>query len=64
MAESSSDLEALKARLVDSIRMMERAHLVDFNGHQSVRIPGSPDRVLINSRKSSRSAGSRIKPVG
>jgi L-ribulose-5-phosphate 4-epimerase len=56
MAESGSDLEALKAQLVDSIRMMERARLVDFNGHQSVRVPGYPDRVLINSRKSSRSA--------
>lgn len=45
----------LKHQLVDSIRMLERAKLVDFNGHQSVRIEGS-DRILINSRKSSRSS--------
>lgn len=50
---STSEAE-LKQQLVDSIRMMERARLLDFNGHQSVRLPGT-EYLLINSRKSSRS---------
>jgi len=41
--------------LVDAILMMERAQVIDFNGHFSCRIPGA-DHMLINSGKSVRSA--------
>lgn len=44
-----------KQMLVDAILMMERAQVIDFNGHFSVRLPGA-DRMLINSGKSVRSA--------
>ncbi|MCL6592385.1 MAG: class II aldolase/adducin family protein [Alicyclobacillus sp.] len=47
--------QALKQQLVEAIVMMEKARLLDFNGHMSARIPGT-DKILINSRKSSRSA--------
>jgi ribulose-5-phosphate 4-epimerase/fuculose-1-phosphate aldolase len=45
----------LKQGLVDAIRMMEQAKLVDYNGHCSVRVPGT-NRILINSGSCSRSA--------
>jgi ribulose-5-phosphate 4-epimerase/fuculose-1-phosphate aldolase len=45
--------EAEKERLVAAIRMLERAEIIDFNGHCSIRRPG--DRVLINSGRSVRS---------
>ena len=38
--------------LVDAIVMLERAGIVDFNGHASVRV--APDRILINSGRSLR----------
>jgi L-fuculose-phosphate aldolase len=41
--------------LVDALSMMERAEVIDFNGHMSCRLPGT-DHVLINSGKSVRSA--------
>src|SRR5688572_7721133 len=41
--------------LADALSMMERAEVIDFNGHMSCRIPGS-DHLLINSGKSVRSA--------
>ncbi|HWZ48516.1 MAG TPA: class II aldolase/adducin family protein [Herbaspirillum sp.] len=47
--------EQKKQMLVDAILMMERAQVIDFNGHFSCRIPGA-DHMLINSGKSVRSA--------
>ncbi len=44
-----------KQMLVDAILMMERAQIIDFNGHFSTRIAGS-ERMLINSGDSVRSA--------
>jgi L-ribulose-5-phosphate 4-epimerase len=45
----------LKQMLADALRMMERAEVIDFNGHMSCRLPGT-HHVLINSGKSVRSA--------
>lgn len=44
-----------KQMLVDAILMMERAQIMDFNGHFSARLEGA-DRMLINSGRSVRSA--------
>jgi len=44
-----------KQKLVDAILMLERAGVIDFNGHFSWRVPGR-DHLLINSGKSVRSA--------
>jgi len=44
-----------KKELVDAILMLERAEVIDFNGHFSWRLPGQ-DRMLINSGASVRSA--------
>ncbi|MBP0592156.1 class II aldolase/adducin family protein [Paraburkholderia sp. LEh10] len=44
-----------KQMLVDAILMLERAQVIDFNGHFSWRVPGH-ERLLINSGKSVRSA--------
>jgi ribulose-5-phosphate 4-epimerase/fuculose-1-phosphate aldolase len=44
-----------KQMLADAIRMMERAQVIDFNGHFSWRIPGC-EQMLINSGQSVRSA--------
>src|SRR5689334_25333978 len=44
-----------KQMLVDAILMLERAQVIDFNGHFSWRVPGQ-DRMLINSGASVRSA--------
>src|SRR5258705_2543282 len=44
-----------KQLLADAILMLERAEVIDFNGHFSWRIPGR-DHMLINSGKSVRSA--------
>jgi L-fuculose-phosphate aldolase len=41
--------------LADALLMMERAEVIDFNGHMSCRLPGT-DHILINSGKSVRSA--------
>ncbi len=46
---------ALREELADALLMMERAEVIDFNGHMSCRLPGT-DRVLINSGRSVRSA--------
>ena len=57
-AEMGGDmLEVLeqKQMLVDAILMMERAQIIDFNGHFSVRA-GDGRHMLINSGKSVRSA--------
>jgi L-ribulose-5-phosphate 4-epimerase len=45
----------LKQMLADALRMMERAEVIDFNGHMSCRLPGTA-HVLINSGRSVRSA--------
>ncbi len=42
-----------RQQLVDCIRMLERAEIIDFNGHCSIRI--SPDRILINQGNCQRS---------
>ena len=47
--------QQLKQSLADAILMMERAGIIDFNGHFSARLPGT-DFMLINSGKSVRSA--------
>ena len=44
----------LRQQLADALSMMERAEVIDFNGHMSCRLPGS-DHILINSGKSVRS---------
>ena len=44
----------LRQDLADALSMMERAEVIDFNGHMSCRLPGSPN-ILINSGKSVRS---------
>jgi L-fuculose-phosphate aldolase len=63
---------ALRQQLADALSMMERAEVIDFNGHMSCRLPGT-DHILINSGKSVRSALSAAdiieidldgKPVG
>ena len=52
-----SDVE-LRQKLIDAILMLERAGVVDFNGHFSARVPGT-DHLLINSGASVRSAMTR-----
>jgi len=47
--------ESLRQQLADALSMMERAEVIDFNGHMSCRLPGT-DHLLINSGKSVRSA--------
>jgi L-fuculose-phosphate aldolase len=44
----------LRQQLADALSMMERAEVIDFNGHMSCRLPGSPN-ILINAGKSVRS---------
>ena len=44
----------LRQQLADALSMMERAEVIDFNGHMSCRLPGT-DHILINSGKSVRS---------
>jgi L-fuculose-phosphate aldolase len=45
----------LRQMLADALTMFERAEVIDFNGHMSCRLPGTP-HILINSGKSVRSA--------
>lgn len=49
------DIQQLKQDIVNSLRMLERAEHIDFNGHVSARIPGT-NHILINDRRASRSA--------
>ena len=44
----------LRQQLADALSMMERAEVIDFNGHMSCRLPGT-DHILINAGKSVRS---------
>ena len=48
-------MSGLRERLADALAMLERAEVIDFNGHMSCRLPGT-DHILINSGKSVRSA--------
>jgi L-fuculose-phosphate aldolase len=50
-----SSVEQLKQQLADALSMMERAEIIDFNGHMSCRLPGT-EYILINSGQSVRSA--------
>jgi ribulose-5-phosphate 4-epimerase/fuculose-1-phosphate aldolase len=43
-----------RQQLADALSMMERAEVIDFNGHMSCRLPGT-EHILINSGKSVRS---------
>jgi ribulose-5-phosphate 4-epimerase/fuculose-1-phosphate aldolase len=52
---SAQPVLQLKQQLADALRMMERAEVIDFNGHMSCRLPGT-EHLLINSGKSVRSA--------
>jgi L-fuculose-phosphate aldolase len=52
MAEQT-DVGALKRQLAECIRMLERADIIDFNGHCSIRI--GDDRILINQGNCQRS---------
>ncbi|MBM3608177.1 MAG: class II aldolase/adducin family protein [Alphaproteobacteria bacterium] len=44
---------AERQQLADCIRMLEKAEIIDFNGHCSVRV--APDRILINQGNCQRS---------
>ena len=44
----------LKQQLVDCIRMLERADIIDYNGHCSIRV--GEDRILINTGSCTRAA--------
>jgi L-fuculose-phosphate aldolase len=44
----------LRQQLADALSMMQRAEVIDFNGHMSCRLPGSAN-ILINAGKSVRS---------
>ena len=48
-------IQELKQQLADALLMMERAEIIDFNGHMSCRLPGT-EYILINSGQSVRSA--------
>lgn len=50
-----SQTAELKQALVDALLMLERAEIIDFNGHFSARVPGT-EHMLINSGASVRSA--------
>ena len=52
---AQAETRELRQQLADALLMMERAEVIDFNGHMSCRLPGT-DHVLINSGKSVRSA--------
>jgi len=47
-------MDELRQQLADALTMMERAEVIDFNGHMSCRLPGTPN-ILINAGKSVRS---------
>lgn len=52
---AAAETRALRQSLADALSMLERAEVIDFNGHMSCRLPGT-EHVLINSGKSVRSA--------
>lgn len=51
---SDVQVQALKQDLVDCIRMLEHAGIIDYNGHASIRLPDG--RMLINAGSCQRSA--------
>ena len=53
LADEGASVDDLKQQLADCIRMLERADIIDFNGHCSIRI--GEDRVLINQGNCQRS---------
>ena len=53
--QTGQAMQELKQSLADAILMMERAGIIDFNGHFSARLPDS-EYLLINAGKSVRSA--------
>ena len=55
MSNKIQTIAEKKQMLVDAILMMERAQVIDFNGHFSCRVPDT-DLLLINSGASVRSA--------
>lgn len=54
MAEAQLSEADLKAQLVDCIRMLERADIIDYNGHCSIR--AADNRILINTGSCTRAA--------
>ncbi len=52
--ESGTATHALRQQLADALTMMERAEVIDFNGHMSCRLPGT-GHILINAGASVRS---------
>ncbi|HXW30460.1 MAG TPA: class II aldolase/adducin family protein, partial [Xanthobacteraceae bacterium] len=56
--DAATATEDQKQKLVDAITMLERAKIIDFNGHFSARVPGS-EHMMINSGASVRSALTR-----
>ena len=53
MVSENMPTQTLKKQLAASIRMLERANHIDFNGHMSTRVPET-DFILINSAAVSR----------
>lgn len=50
---TAQDHQLERQQLVDCIRMLEKAEIIDFNGHCSIRV--GPDRILINQGNCQRS---------
>ena len=53
LVDPNLDVDGLKTQLAECIRMLEKADIIDFNGHCSIRI--ASDRVLINQGNCQRS---------
>jgi L-fuculose-phosphate aldolase len=53
LGDESASIDQLKTQLALCIRMLERADIIDFNGHCSIRI--GEDRILINQGNCQRS---------
>lgn len=53
LADEGASIDDLKRQLALCIRMLERADIIDFNGHCSIRI--GEDRILINQGNCQRS---------
>ncbi|WP_067929382.1 class II aldolase/adducin family protein [Alicyclobacillus shizuokensis] len=54
-AQIQQEIQQLKVDLVKAVRMLERARILDMNGHLSSRAPGD-DRFYINARSASRAS--------
>lgn len=52
-ADPAAAFASERRQLVDCIRMLEKADIIDFNGHCSIRV--GPDRILINQGNCQRS---------